>query len=589
MAKTRISLRATEKRKPSFPNTGHARDYCSIAWRYAIAAINDKDHKKHCKWVRLAAKRFVKDYRNKRKWWKFDPWHGNDVCDFIEKLPHVDGVWDTPDIRLEPVQVFILVCIFGFRKKSDGTRRFSDVYIEMARKGAKSTLSGGISHYCLECENEPGAQIVVAASTREQADKVFEPARLMAVNTPDLREAFDVEVWANSITCGLNNGFIRPINSKSTTQDGWNPHVVIVDELHAHKTPGLHNVLKSSMGARKNQMMWRITTAGYDPNGVCFEQRTMVTKVLEGLVELDHYFGIIFTLDQWPDGEDEPDDEPLDEKCWIKANPMYGVTPDKKTMRDLAKEAAVSPTAMAEFKTKRVNIWTTSKGGWLNMERWKRLAKNAVLPDERETLVWAGVDLASVSDLTSLGLIWWQGSKLHITGRHYLPEAAIDERSRRGDFLYENWVDQGHLIVTPGERCDYDWIEADIKQALTQCNVQYIGFDPYNATQVINNLQKGDAPCLDVPQVPKTMHLAMQEFERLMLGREIVHDGNPVLAWAASNVVCRRDVNDNKAPDKKNSMDKIDPIAAVLNAMVPMLTQEGPKRSVYEERGLLSA
>lgn len=565
MAVKAISLPATAKRKPEFPLAEeHAKDYCSIAWRYAVGAVNDKKGAKHCRWVRLAALRFIRDYRRKRSSWYFDPWHGNDVCDFIEKLPHVEGEWDSPEIELEPCQVFILVSVFGFRKRSDGTRRFSDVYIEMARKGAKSTLTAGISLYCLTCEGENGPQIVVAATTAEQAGKVFKPAQGMVRKSPDLREAFELEAWAKSVTCDLNNGFIQPINSKSSTQDGWNPHLAVTDELHGHKERGLHDVLKSAFGARKNPLMWRITTAGYNVNGVCYEQRTLVTKILEQLVEADHYWGIIFTLDK--------DDEPLDEKKWIKANPMIGITPSISEMRGYAKEAAAAPGVMGEFKTKRLNIWTTSKGGWLNMERWKRLPGNAVIP--RNRTLYGGFDLASVSDLTAFALCWWDGSELNMTGRYYLPESAVDARNERGDFTYKHWMEAGHLVITPGDRTDYAFIEQDILDACAEFDVDSIGYDPHNATQLVNNLTAEGTPLVEVRQGWRTMHPAMQALERCLLGKEIRTDGNPILDWAASNIVARRDPNDNMAPDKKNSMDKIDPIVAVLNALVLMLNPE---------------
>lgn len=564
MAVRAISLPATAKRKPKFPDTGHAQDYCSIAWQYAVGAINDKKRVKYCQFVRLAALRFLKDYRNSRRSWVFDPWHGNDVCDFIEKLPHVEGTWDTPEIRLEPAQVFILVCVFGFRKKTDGTRRFSDVYIEMARKGAKSTLTSGVSLYCLTCEGEQGPQIVIAATTAEQAGKVFNPARGMVNKSSELREAFDLTAWAKSITCDQNQGFIQPINSKSSTQDGWNPHMAVTDELHGHKERGLHDVLKSAFGARKNPLMWRITTAGYIINGVCFEQRTMVTKILDGIIEADHYFGIIFTLDE--------DDDALDESAWVKANPMIGITPSLSEMRSYAKEAAAAPGVMGEFKTKRLNIWTTSKGGWLNMERWKRLPGNARLPDDLP--IWGGIDLAAVSDITALALCWWDGPELNISGRYYLPEAAVELRNQRGDFTYKHWHEQGHLIITPGDRTDYDFIERDIIQIGADFDVQQFGYDPFNATHMVNRLTEEGLPMVEIRQGPRTLHPAMQEFERRMLGNELRHDGNPVLTWAASNVVARRDANNNMAPDKKHSMDKIDPVSAVLNAVVLMLAHQ---------------
>lgn len=546
----------------------HERNYCQVAYDYARKASADAKGKTVCRWVRLAAKRFLDDLKRAKLPdcpFEFDEWHGNDVCDFIEKLPHVEGQWDTPTITLEPPQVFMLVNIFGFRRREDGKRRFSDVYIECARKAAKSTLTAGVALYCLFCEDELGPQIIIGATTGEQAKKVFSPARQMVLKTEALRDAFAAEGLARSIVCNDNGGFIQCINSKSSTQDGWNPHVGILDELHAHKERGLHDVIKSAFGARKNPLMWRITTAGYIVDGVCYEQRTLVTKILDGVVEADHYYGIIYTLDE--------DDEPLDEKNWIKANPMLGITPRVEEMRAYAKEAAASPGTMGEFKTKRLNVWTSAKGGWLNMEAWKRLGSSVDLELLSGVPCFGGIDLAATSDITAFVLAWLVEDRLKLWGRYYLPEESIKPRTERGDLTYLRWAEQGHIVLTPGNVTDYSFIEHDVKRAMDSFNVQHIGFDPWNASQLVNNLQEEGVPMIEMRQGAKTFHPPMQEFERRLRAGTIDHDGNPVLTWAASNIVARYGVNNEMAPDKKNSQDKIDPIVAALMALGVLLTQ----------------
>ena len=338
--------------------TGHARDYTKIALEYARTAARDKKGRKHCIFVRLAAERHLRDLKRKAWEYRFDSWHANDVCDFIEKLPHVEGAWETPTLRLEPAQIFLLAVVFGWRRKADGLRRFSMVYIEMARKGAKSTLTAGVSLYCACCENEPGPLVLIGATTGDQAKKVFNPARLMVKKTAALREAFGVAAWARSITVD-GGGAIQTINSKSSTQDGHNPHLGILDELHAHKDRGLFDVIRSAFGARSNPLMWMITTAGFNTHGVCYEQRSMTVKVLEQSVEAEHWFGIIFTIDE--------DDDPFDEKVWQKANPLMPVTPSLAEMRGYAIEAKASPGAEGEFKTKRLNQWMGAASAWLNV------------------------------------------------------------------------------------------------------------------------------------------------------------------------------------------------------------------------------
>jgi phage terminase large subunit-like protein len=214
-----------------------APDFAAIALAYAKAAAADKKQVRHCKWVRLAAQRHLDDLkRSKAKDWpyRFDAGHANDICEFTELLPHVEGVWDDPNIRLEPFQIFILACVFGWRRKDTGHRRFSVVYEEVARKNAKSTKTAAISLYCLACEGEPGAQVLTAATTFDQAKKVFHPAKRMVEKLPDLQDAFGLTAWAKSITCAESGGYMQPIHSKSKTQDGHNPHLVTMDELHAH-------------------------------------------------------------------------------------------------------------------------------------------------------------------------------------------------------------------------------------------------------------------------------------------------------------------------------------------------------------------
>lgn len=537
----------------------HARDYAGIAKQYAETASKDRYGKSHCKWVRLAAKRHLEDLKRQRRktfGYQFSDWHANDVCDFVEKFEHIEGEWDSPNIHLEPAQIFILVVVFGWRSKASGLRRFTNVYIEMARKGAKSTLTAPVTLYCLTCEGEVGPQIIIGATTGDQAQKVFNPAKRMAERSADFRDAFGVEVWARSITARDSGGFIQTINSKSSTQDGWNPYVTVLDELHAHKDRGLYDVMRSAQGARKAPLHWIITTAGYNVEGVCFEQHTLVKRILEGVVSADHYFGIIFTLDE--------NDEPLDESKWIKANPLIGITPSWEAMRSYAVEAANSPDSMGEFKTKRLNVWTSAKGAWLNMQQWQRCAGAVDLAALEAVPCWAGLDLASVSDITALVLVWLVDGRLKIHGRFWLPEETIKPRTERAKLPYASWHEQGFLQATPGNVTDYEYVERDIEAYMSRFQIQEIGFDRWNSTQLVTRLLEKGAPLVEMAQGAKTFNPPMKALERYLKSGAVDHGGDPVLTWMASSVVARRDANNNMAPDRKNSGEKIDGIVAAL-------------------------
>jgi phage terminase large subunit-like protein len=558
----------TRSTGPAQPDLTHARDYAGTAERYALDVVEGRVVA--CKWVRLACERHRADRKRWPGTWRtakgpfyYDAWNANEVCDFAELLPHIEGKWATPTIMLEPWQVFSLCVIFGWRRSADRGRRFSKVYWEVARKNAKSTLAAIVTLYCLTKEEEPAPYVFIGATTGAQAQKVFHPAKMMAEKTPALCEAFGLKVWARSIT-EPGGGYVQTINSKGSTQDGHNPHLAVLDELHAHKDRALYDVIDSAFGARRNPLMWIITTAGFDTMGVCYEQRRFVLQFLEGVLEADHYFGIVYTLDEG--------DDPFDAAVWLKANPNLGVSVQEINLRSAAKEAQAQPGKQAEFATKRLNIWTTASKGHINVTRWKQCGGPVDLDRLRAVPCWAGLDLASTTDLTSLRLIWWLDGRLLTWGLRYLPEAAVESRTKRNSVPYARWraqqfMGRPYLTITPGEVTDYAYVEKDVRWALQQFKVQSIGFDRWNAQDLCNRLMADGAPMMEVRQGPASLSGPMKDLDRAYLGGLLDHGGDEVLAWCASNVVARTDPNENIAPDKKKSAEKIDDYVAMLNAL----------------------
>lgn len=567
-----------------------ARDYAAIAHAYAKRAAADKRQINHCKWVRLAAQRHLDDLKQaKSKDWpyRFDKWHANDVCDFVEKLPHVEGKWETDTLTLEPAQIFILAIVFGWRSKETGLRRFTDVYIEMARKGAKSTLTAGVVLYCVCCENEPGPLALIGATTGAQALKVFKPIQEMCRKTPDLREAFGLKVWSRAVECLDNGGTIQTINAKGATQDGHNPHVAVLDELHAHKDRGLYDVIHSADGARAAPMYWKITTAGSNTHGVCYEQRTFGTKVLEGAIVADHVFSIIFTLDGPKDFDPERQvgDDPFDERNWPKANPLMPVTPSLDSMRRLAIKAKGAPGEEAEFKTKRLNIWIGAASAWLNTSQWIACSDQSVrLSDFAGLDCYIGADLADKDDITAVALAALEPSgRLLLKTWFFLPEAALDRAdpaSKQIVELYRQWKDGRWLWTTPGDFVDHNRVERLIRRLHGVLNVKRITFDQFAAAQAMasrlnEDLGDGDTGLAAVlPKNAANVTDPAKDLEaRVKAGPHLLrHDGNPVMTWMAGNAVVERRVNGSILPKKETPMsqNKIDGIDATLNATAPM-------------------
>lgn len=564
----------SRKRRPktASPSTGSTRDYVAIAVAYAEAAVADHGCQRFGKWARLAAGRFLQDLKAKKEAsFRFDPWHANDACGFIEKLPHVEGRWESPTIVLHPAHVFFVVNLFGFRN-AEGGRRFTAALLAIARKNAKSTLAAAILLYCLCCESEPGPQVISAATTGSQARIVFNVAKRMVELTPDLREAFALEPYANSIAAWQVGGFFKPINAKASTQDGLNPSQCALDEIHAHKTHDLLNVLQSAAGARANPLWLYTTTEGYETPGPWPELRRFAQHLLEGVFEADHWLVIIFALDEQVGTEGKPGfrpaDDDFDESKWVKANPLIEVNPElRKAIQKAAVEAKQMPGQHAEFKIKRLNRQSAAANGWVDIPRWKLCAGTVDLDALKGLPCWAGVDLASTRDLCALRFVWRKDGVYFTWGKRWVPAAAVAQRTERGTVPYAAWVAQGLITQTDGEVVDYAVIQQDIENLAALFTPKEIAFDRWNSTDLVNRLLAKQLPMVEFRQGPRSYHPAMQELERAYIAGNLRHGGDPVLMWCAANLVPRKDENLNMAPDKKRSADKIDDMSALLMAV----------------------
>lgn len=509
--------------------------------------------------MRLAARRFLLDLKRSqgaRPPFYFSARKANAHCEFIENLPHIEGTWDTPTLRLEPPQIFFVVNLFGFRNH-EGGRRFEEALLAIARKNAKSTLAAAILLSVMCLENENGAQIVSAATTGSQARIVWKVAKEMVDRTPELREHFDLEAFANSIARSDIPGVYKPINSKASTQDGLNPSAIGLDEIHAHKTHDLINVLRSAAGARRNLLILYTTTEGYETPGPWPEIRGFARQVLLRLFRADHFFALIFALDD--------EDHEFDEARWIKANPLMVCNPIiLKEMRKLAVEAKTMPGTHAEFLIKRCNRPASTATGWVNLPRWRQCAGEVDLAKLRGAPCVAALDLANTMDMNAWCVLWWLDGNFFARLRYWVPEAAVAQRTERRSVPYAGWVKAGWITQTEGETTDYELIERDILQDCSDFSPVRVGADPWNATATCTRLINQGVPVEQFIQGPRSYNPAMKAGELAYTSRRLHHGGNPVLTWNAANLVARKDVNLNLAPDRKRSADKIDGMCALL-------------------------
>lgn len=525
-----------------------------------------------CKWTRLAVDRWFADLENgHERGLRFDENAAARVFRFFNYCRHYQGEWAGHPIRLEPWQCFIVANVYGWQL-DNGTRRFRMVYEEIPRKNGKTTKLGGIGLYGLHGDGEPGPKVYSAATKRDQAKELFESSKAMVLQSPELKKL--TKVFQGHLSSPRHFGRFEPLSADAKSMDGLNVHYGLVDELHAHPTPQVWDVIKSARGARRQPLQWAITTAGFNRNGICYELRDYACKVLEGVVEDDAFFTIIYTID---DGDQF--DDPV---AWQKANPNFGVSVSPKDLEDQCRMAMAMPTELTEFLTKRLNVWTYGESKWMNMEAWKecQVEFDALAPwgeDDCELdgeTCFGGLDLASVEDLTALYLVFaMPGGRKRVIGRAYLPQEKLEQRLAKGNNFFEQWRTSGFLTVTPGAVTDYEYIKEDIRRACSRFHVQEIAYDRFNSSQLVNDLMEEEVPMVAMGQGFASMNAPMKELQRIVLTRQLEHN-DPLLTWAVSNLVADQNPAGDIKPNKSKVSEKIDPAVAVIMALGRQMVQE---------------
>jgi phage terminase large subunit-like protein len=517
-----------------------------------------------CRWVQLACQRQLDDLvRAKRRWdYSFDEARANRVCRFIEQLPHTKGDWAAKqqNIRLEPWQCFGETTIFGWIQNKDAMRRFRIAYFCIPRKNGKSIIAAGTGNYMFSADGEFGAEVYSGATSEKQAWEVFRPAKQMVERTPRLKQAFGIYVGAKNLAILSNGSRFEPLIGKPG--DGASPSCAIVDEYHEHNSDELFDTMRTGMGSRKQPLMLVITTAGSNIAGPCKALQSDVERVLEGTIQRDELFGVIYTID-------EKDDWTSD-LALRKANPNYDVSVFGDFLRTEQRNAIRDSGKQNVFKTKHLNIWVGASHAWMNMQKWNAQADPSLNPSEFQGLpCFMGLDIASKLDLSARAKVFRKqvSGKTHFYGfvDHYLP---ADRASQPEYQHYQKWAADGLLKTTPGESIDYETIEHDTVREANTYRVEELAFDPWNADQFAQNIGKATRTTpIAVPQRFQHLSEPMKQLEALVIDGRFHHDGNQLLSWCMSNVTARTDKNENIMPDKERAENKIDGALALIMAL----------------------
>ncbi len=482
---------------------------------------------------------------------------GDRWCRFLEKLPHVKGRWAHKQLllALSDWQIFCTVNIYGWYWVSSGKRRFREAYICVPRKNGKTFWISGLGLGHLTIDGEFGAEVYCGASSEKQALEVFNPARLICLRKEKIASHFGIEVNKKALVRLADGSLFQPVIGKPG--DGSSPSCAIVDEFHEQADSDQYDTFQTGMGARENPLMLIITTAGYDMSGPCYNKQLEVQSILTGAVDDDSIFGIIYGID---------DGDQWDTLAALrKANPNYGISIDEDFLSGQLKQARRSPGKQVAFKTKHLNIWVGAKSAWLNILAYQACKrKEAKLSDFKGREVIAGLDLASKTDIATLGALVLPSDDdplYHYFCTHYLPEEKV---LGDGNLKYREWHSNGWLTATPGNVTDFGFIEEDLQAICRDFQVTEIAFDPFQATQFSTRMIELGLPMVEVGQTVKNMSEPMKEVEAMILRKDIRFSADPVLMWMAGNVTAQLDKKDNIFPNKEKPDNKIDGIISLI-------------------------
>lgn len=478
---------------------------------------------------------------------------------FVNYLRHSKGEWAGKPFELQPWQwEGIIAPLFGW-KRADGTRRYRKGGIWIAKKNGKSAIASGLSLYMLLGDGEAGAEVYNAAADREQASIVFNEAMNMVNASPALASRLDLVPSVKRIVYRQKASFLKALSADVPTKEGLNWHFLLFDELHAQAKRDLWDTLAYGGAARRQPLLLSISTAGYDRDSIGYEQYRYAREVLAGNIVDPAFFPFI--------AEAAEDDDWKAPAVWRKANPNIGVSIRESEMVEACREAEASPSKQNAFRRYRLNQWTEQDIRWLDMDRWDACAGAVDAAELHGRDCFAGLDLASTTDVAALVLLFPQGDSYDVLPFFWVPENACKDRERRNKTRLDEWIRQGLLEVTPGDVIDYDRIRKKINDLRKDFNILEIAVDRWNSTQLSTQLQGDGFEMVAFGQGFASMTAPTKELETLILAGRLRHGGHAVLRWMAGNVSVEQDAAGNLKPSKKRSTEKIDGIVALVMAL----------------------
>lgn len=520
--------------------------------------------------VRRVYKKLVTDIGSTKSEWEYNANRANHAIEFVENFcKHSKGKMGGKPFLLELWQKAMTAALFGFVHKIDGIRKYREFMLIVARKNGKSAWGSAIALYLMVADNEPGPEIVSAATKKDQAKIIWSEAKRMVKKSPILSKR--IRTLVAEMISDFNDGSFKPLSSDSNTLDGLNVHCSLIDELHAIEDKNLYDVIVDGMTAREQPISIITTTAGTVREGIFDIKYEEAERIINGYDDPDGYkdervLPIIYELDKR--------EEWTEESCWKKANPGLGTIKNLDQLRSKVEKAKANAMLVKNLLTKDFNIRETSTEAWLTFEQLNNVAKfdiGALKP----SYGIGGCDLSSTTDLTAAKVIFMlpDDKNIYVKQMYWLPEDLLEQRSKEDKIPYDLWYEQDLLRTTPGNSVHYKYVTEWFLEIRDEYGIYlpWIGYDRWSAKYWVEEMEGyfGKEAMVPVAQGKQTLSSPMKLLGADLESKKVNYNNNPIDKWCLSNTAIDIDKNLNIQPNKtKNQRRRIDGTAALLNAYV---------------------
>lgn len=513
---------------------------------------------------------------DKPSWAWFDEEEAKLAVQFFLMLQHTLGEWAGKPFVPSPEQEWLTREMFGW-KRADGTRLYRTGYVETGRGWGKSEYGAAVAGKLLYADREQAAEVIGAAADREQARSIcLERLKGMAgayddASTSPLKSRS--HFLRREIRVPRTNSAYKAVSADVATKWGAAPSGVIFDEVHAQPDRRLWDALVTATGKRRQPLVLALTTAGWDRSSLAWELHDYAVKIAKGEVQDPTFLGVI-----WAAPEDA---DWTDENVWRQANPHLGVTVPIDFLRAECERAKSIPAFQNTFRTMYLSQWVGQESRLIPMVQWDQCAEPIAAPSKAGA-AFGGLDLSSTTDLTAFSVIREVDGKVEVWRKVYVPEDALRERGLRDRAPYESWARDGLITPTPGKTVDYAAVKRDVLWAKDAFNLRDVGYDRWNSSQVVRELEDEGVRMVQVGQGYASMSAPTKELLRRVADQGFRHGGDPVLRWMTDNCAAETDASGNLKLAKNKSSGRIDALVSTVIALDGWM-RRGRRGSRYSE------